>query len=208
MRTVKTVLGASILALAPTLASAGGVAIDAYYVAVGDLEVNDNAFDSGDGFGIRGQFQVTGLGFLTGEYQANDYENLEGTSIDGELTTFRAGVGFDLGANNPFYVRGEYIDWQFEGSPTLIVDTDRDDSGYGVHLGAAGSLSEALGVYAELGYIDVGDFGDGMEYMVGALLSLSGGSGLFVDYRYSSLTGNHDVDQKLGDIRTGVRIAF
>ncbi len=207
MRTIKFMLGASVLALAPTLATAGGAAVDAYYVLAGDLEVNGSAFDNGDGYGGRAQLQFSDFGFITAEYQANDYSSLEGTSIDGQLTAIRAGLGFDLGANNPFYVRGEYVDFEFESSPT-ILGADRDDSGYGIHVGAAGSLSEALGVYAEVGYLDVGDFGDGMEYMVGALLSLSGGSGLFVDYRYSSLTGDHDVEQKLGDIRTGVRIAF
>ncbi|TJY59885.1 porin family protein [Sinimarinibacterium sp. CAU 1509] len=207
MRTIKSLVGASILALTPALASAGGVAVDAYYVAVADLEVDGNAYDSGDGFGGRAQMQFSDLGFITAEYQANDYSSLEGTSIDGELTAIRAGLGFDLGANNPFYVRGEYVDFKFESSPT-ILNADRDDSGYGIHVGAAGALSEALGVYAEIGYIDIGDFGDGMEYMVGALLTVSGGSGIFVDYRYSSLTGDRDIDQKLGDIRTGVRIAF
>lgn len=191
----------------PGAADAQGMALDAYYVAVGDVEIDDAGFDDGDGFGLRGRFTVSDYGFVSFEYQESDYESLDGTLVDAELTGVRAGVGVNFGAGVPFYASAEFVSYDMESSPETL-NVSADDKGYAVHLGAAGALSDLLQMHGQIGYVDVDSLGDGMEFQFGAAFMLTEAAGLFADFRYTTLTDDADVERRFNDIRVGVRFAF
>lgn len=197
--------------------------LDLYYVGIAELEADDVEFDDGDGFGAKGRFMVTPDIFLSAEYQNSEYDpfNAQTTDVFGqvfnrrfeiEVETFRVGGGVHF-AESPFFVMGEYIGFEAELSTTgsegdeEVVGEDSDESGFGVHGGIDGQFNEMLGLHAQIGYIDVGDVGSGVEALIGASLSFNPGLGVFVDYRYSDLEeGNSQTE--LTDVRVGLRVSF
>ncbi|MDD3761803.1 MAG: outer membrane beta-barrel protein [Nevskiales bacterium] len=205
MHSFKRIIVAGLLSAPLAAYALGPNSVDLYYVPVADLDIEDASFDDGDGYGIRAQFDVAPNVFLSGEYQQNEYDNLEGSIIDGSLDWLRLGAGLRFD-NTPFYGRVEYVDAQFELKANGVSD-DTDDSGFGVHVGAAAPVSDVLHLRGEVGYLDVGDFGDGFELQFGALFALGESVGLFADYRYTQLEDGGD-EADLGDFLTGVRFSF
>ncbi|MGQ0622630.1 MAG: hypothetical protein ACT4QA_22440 [Panacagrimonas sp.] len=192
--------------------------IDLYYVALADLEVNDFKFDNGDGYGGKGVFVLGNL-FIAGEYQNLEYDPFDRdngvfggeTRVEVEVESYRGGLGVYLG-DSPFYVMGEYIGFESEFSTTGEEDDeeglgeDIDGDGYGVHAGIDGTFGGAIGLHAQAGYVDVGDAGDGFEWLAGGSFSFTPGIGVFADYRDSDL--EKDVDLSLQNVRVGLRISF
>lgn len=222
-----TAAGALALTPLPTVAASSVTLpsyLDLYYVAMADVEVNDFEFDDGDGFGAKAHLVLPGdLLFLTGEYQNNEYDPFKRSTTDVlggvtdtryeiEVETLRAGLGMHF-AQTPFYIRGEYIGYEGEVSTTgnetdeETIGEDQDEDGYGVHAGIDGMFSEALGLYAQVGYVDIGDVGNGFEGLVGASLSFGSALGVFVDYRYSDLE-KKDSTTEVSDARVGLRLLF
>lgn len=196
--------------------------LDLFYVAKADLEVDDFQFDKGDGFGAKGRFTIMDTAFLSAEYQNNEYDPFERQNAGGilgptttrfevEVETIRAGAGLYF-AETPFFVMGEYIDYEAELSTTGneadedTVGDDVDDDGFGVHGGIDGKFGEALGLQAQIGYVDIGTVGDGMEFLVGASFSFNPGFGVFADYRRSELKDDSKTTPE--DLRVGLRLAF
>jgi predicted porin len=205
MKMKKTLL-AALLAAAPmaSMAASGGPTghLDVYYTDA-DLELDAPVVggeDSGDGFGIRGSGKVADKVFVFGQYEKNSYDD-----SDGELQTIRAGLGFGLwqGSNTSIDIRGEFIDVEGEDFP---VGIEIDDSGYGVHVGAAFRPIPGLSLFGDVGWIDVGDY-DGPEYTVGAVFNLNEQFGLFADYRITDVEDD-DIGLKSEDLHLGVRFNF
>lgn len=196
--------------------------LDLYYVAKADLDVNDFEFDDGDGFGGKGRFTLADTFFLSGEYQNNEYDPFEEqggtvlnpitTRYEVEIETFRIGGGVYF-AETPFFVAGEYIDYEAEVSTTgseneeETVGEDTDDSGFGVHAGVDGTFGPGVGLHAQVGYVDIGDVGDGVEFLVGGSFSFTPGFGIFADYRRADLK-NGDDNFEPADLRVGLRLSF
>lgn len=195
--------------------------LDLYYVGVAELEVGDFEFDDGDGFGVKGRFRLGNPLFLSAEYQNSEYDPFDvdndgllggsTTRYETELETFRAGLGVHL-AETPFFVMGEYIGLESELSTTgsegdeETIGDDYDESGFGAHAGIDGRFGQVLGLHAQIGYVDVGDSGDGLEYLAGLSFAFTPGIGVFADYRHTDL--EEDVDTQLSDARVGLRISF
>jgi len=204
MKTKKTLL-AALLAAAPmaSMAASGGPTghLDVYYTDA-DLELDGplSGDDSGDGFGIRGSGKVADKVFVFGQYEQNKYDD-----TDGELKTIRAGLGFGLwqDADTSLDARAEFIDVEGEDFPAGI---DIDDSGYGLHVGAAFRPIPGLSLFGDVGWIDVGDY-DGPEYTIGAIFNLNEQFGLVADYRITDVEDD-DVGLKAEDLHLGVRFTF
>ncbi|MDM4770440.1 outer membrane beta-barrel protein [Solimonas sp. SE-A11] len=204
MKMKKTLL-AALLAAAPvaSMAASGGPTghLDVYYTDA-DIELDGpvvNGDESGDGFGIRGSGKVADKVFVFGQYEKNKYDN------DAELQTIRAGLGFGLwqDANTSLDIRAEFIDVDGKDFPLGI---EIDDSGYGVHVGAAFRPLPGLSLFGDVGWIDVGDY-DGPEYTVGAVFNVSNQFGLFADYRITDVEDG-DIGLKSQDLHLGVRFNF
>lgn len=191
-------------ALVPAVAWSAGSAVtmDVYYaIPETDIEIRDLGevtADEGDGFGVKGRFELGPQVFLAAEYQSNTYDEVEGRPFDAEIDQIRGGAGFRFGPGSPFYLLGEvvHVDAELEGEKS-------DETGYGIHLGAAAPMSSGLDLYGQIGYVDVD--ADGLEFLVGLAMMITPQIGAFADYRHTTLEDD-DVELTLKDIRVGLRI--
>jgi hypothetical protein len=143
------------------------------YVVQQDLEVD---------FGVgRGELDDSGFGLKGwGSLGPNFFAHFEYQDIGGDIDSsqYRVGGGYwaPLGANQGFWLSGEYVD--YDGL-----------DGLGLHLGGHTQLSEAVGVYGSLGFLDLEDEDnggfedDGLELLVGAEVALVPGMSLFAEFR-------------------------
>ncbi|MGQ0698461.1 MAG: outer membrane beta-barrel protein [Panacagrimonas sp.] len=199
---------ASLVCMLPAVAMSAEPAavMDLYYVLSPefDLEVDGDGevtVDEGDGLGVKGRFNLTPLFFVAAEYQANEYDEVEGFALDTEFSQIRGGLGIRFGADSPFYVLGEAVNFDLESD-----GVGGDDTGFGVHLGANAPASDTFSVYGQVGYLDVGDV-DGIEFLVGAAFMITPQFGAFVDYRNTSQEDD-GVEATFKDIRLGLRISL
>ncbi|MGQ0503215.1 MAG: hypothetical protein ACT4P0_11515 [Panacagrimonas sp.] len=193
--------------------------LDLYYIANADLEINDFEFDDGDGYGAKALFMLGKNFFLTGEYQNSEYDPVNretggplggSTRTEVEIESYRGGLGVYI-ADSPFFVRGEYIGLESELSTSGDEDDeetlgdDFDENGWGAHAGIDGAFG-GLGLHGQVGYVDVGDAGDGIEWLGGASFAFNPGLGIFADYRRTEL--ENDDETTLQDFRLGLRVSF
>ena len=193
--------------LAPALSFAATTNnLDIYYVPSADIDIDvdggGEASDDGDGYGIKGEFQFSDQAFFTGEYQSVDYDDA------GDLDQIRAGVGY-VPFEWPLYGRVEYIhvEGELNDLPADLTADDVDEDGYGVHVGSSGYLLPQLAGYVEVGYVDIGDFGDGLQATGGVSYDFSPMVGVFAEYRYMDLSAD-PLDPEIGEARAGVRFNF
>lgn len=192
------IMCAGLLAAVPMGSMAAGVGnqVDLYYISAGiDTAVGD---DDGDGFGVKGQFAFADNLFFNGEYQSANYDD-----SDADLDQLRLGVGYNtsLNAQTVLYGLAEYARVKIKDGGS------ESENGFGLHAGLQFNINDAFGLNARIGYVDIGDFGDGVEFLVGASYSFSKPFGVFADYRVSKLDGDlGDID--LDDFRVGVRFTF
>lgn len=180
-------------------------AIDVYYVVSPEIEADveglgELTLDEGDGIGVKGRFDLNPQIFIAGEYQANEYDEVEGISVDAQFDQIRGGLGFRLGADSPFYLLGEVISVDLE-----VEDEGSDETGYGAHIGFQAPVADMLSLYGQAGYVDVD--ADGFEVLGGAALMFSPTFGAFVDYRHTELESDQEEDT-FKDLRVGLRIAL
>lgn len=197
----------------PALAQGGF--LDIYYVPKAEIEFSDPSstftLSDGTGFGLRGRAQLDGGVFLQGEYQANEYDRIESgggsATFNSEASMLRAGAGLAAG-DSPLYGLVEFIKQELEFTDGCGVFTPCrfDDSGFGLHLGLQ-SGSDGSHFYGQVGFIDVGDFGNGIEFLVGGVISLNPTTGLFADYRRTT-EEDGGVEAEFSDLRVGLRAGF
>lgn len=180
---------------APTLAATGNNYIDGYF-ALSEIDVGP-VDDDGNGFGVKGAFQVHPQVFLTGDFQSVEYDDF---NADLDQIRFGAGVGPGMGSNGEgIYGRGEYIN---------LDDDSEDQDGVVGTLGYGLPVTPEFRLHGELGYVYVDD-ADGPELLVGGTYRLAQNLGLFADYRVSYLDpdrGGGDLD--IADFRAGARFHF
>ncbi len=197
------VIGLGLLALAPVGAMAAspiGNNLDAYYISSG-IETGAGD-DDGDGFGAKGRFAFADTLFFSGEYQSSNYDD-----SDSDLNQLRLGVGFNssISPQATLYGLAEFI--QAEPDNTGIPSFDEAQNGLGVHGGIQFNLGDDVSLDGRLGYVDIGDLGDGVEFLVGATYRLTPAFGIFADYRVTQIDGDFgDID--VDDFRAGLRFAF
>lgn len=201
---LKKTLLAALLVAAPfaTMAAAPASSghLEVYYNDA-DLDVDSvGASDSGDGFGVRGQGKISDQAFIFGEYQKNEYDDSEA-----EVQYLRGGLGFVLSSSSEVELTGK----------VQVVNVDvsgpggsADDTGFGGHVGIAFLPAPALRLFGEIGYIDAGDMGDGLEWTVGGAFSVSDQLALIADYRVSALEDDTNTEVELSDLQLGVRFNF
>lgn len=191
---LKKLMGVGLLALAPVsvMAAGAGNAVDVYYLSGG---IDAGADDDGDGYGIKGKFAFADSWFVAAEYQTVNYDD-----FDVDLDQLRLGVGYKHKLNEQagLYGLAEYVD--------IDADGGFSENGFGLHVGLNYNVTDAFGLNARLGYVDI-DLADGVEYLVGASYSLNEMFGLFADYRVTDLSADGG-DLELDDLRVGVRFKF
>ena len=182
---------------------------DIGYVPSSVLKLSDSSMgsiesDGGAGIGLRVRYPIAPGYYLAGEYQRDSYDGFEGTALDTTVDALRAGIGFRA-PEMPLYVQAEFIREKFDfGAPLNLGESE---SGYAVHAGAQGNVTSTVTVFADAGYVDVGDFGDGFEFLAGGAFAISPRFGIFADYRR---TQQEDQGSKItiSDFRGGLRVFF
>lgn len=173
----------------------GNNTVDIFAVPSADVDFNPGD-DSGDGWGLKGAFQVSRDVFLIGEYQSVEYDDENRT-----LDQYRLGAAFGRGASNGdgFFGDVQYVNFDLENA-------DGQD-GIAGHVGFAVPLSPQFRLFGEVGYIGTDDF-DGPEFIGGATFQFTPNVGLYADYRATRLEDDNDNNVDLDDFRIGARLIF
>jgi len=204
------------LLLAPASAMAQDGFLDLFYVPKAEIELTDSSgsltFGDGTGFGLRGRAMLEGGLFLQGEFQANEYDSIEDSSgsadFRSETKILRGGFGITAG-ESPLYGMLEFIKQELELTDAcpFVQPCSFDDTGYGVHVGLQ-SRSETSQLYGQVGLVDVGDFGNGIEFLVGGAINFSPTSAVFVEYRSTTQEDDSGAEAEFTDFRAGLRLRF
>ncbi len=192
-----------LLVASPLVAHAGAFdAFDIYAVPESGLDVDgplgEIKSEEGDAYGVRLSTSFGEHVFAAGQYQSSTYEGVS----DPDLDQLRAGLGYSIGSL-PVYVLAEYVRYELG-----VVNGAGDDTGFGVHLGGKFDLFKYFSVEARVGYLDVGDAGDGFEYVAGLALNLDANFSVFADYQETRLSNDADQDIVVADVRAGLRFRF
>ena len=181
--------------MAATAKSVGN--LDIYYT---DAEVEvTGGDDDGDGFGVRGAGKISDQAFVFGEYQKNEYDD-----SNLELQQIRAGLGYLFSTSDTLdlYGKASFLNFDAEAG-----GSSEDDNGWGVHGGVSFVVTPAIRLFAEIGYLDVGD-SDGPEYNFGGNFMFTEQVGLTANYRISDFDVDGGGELKLNDLQVGVRFNF
>lgn len=169
--------------------------LDGFYIPNADLDVSPGGKVDGDGFGVKGRFNIADQWFIAGEYQAVDYDRA------GDLDQLRFGVGLTspLRQNVNFTGLLEYINVDGDGGSA-------DEDGLGIHGGLEAGLSPEFSIHGSVGYVMLDDL-DGPEFLIGARFRATPQISVFTDYRMTRLS-DRAVDVDLDDLRIGVGYHF
>ncbi len=118
----------------------------------------------GDGFGIGGSFEIGESWFVGVSYSKVDFD------FDIELDQVGAGVGWHtaMSNNTDFYATLQYV--RAEASvPGFSVDED----GFGATIGVRGMVSDKVELGGSIGYVDLGDAGDGTSFSANVLYNFT-----------------------------------
>ncbi|MGQ0529230.1 MAG: outer membrane beta-barrel protein [Panacagrimonas sp.] len=181
----------------PAIAQTGNNYIDGFFVLNSEIDFEPGGDDDGNGFGLKGAFQVHKSIFLTGEYQGVEYDD-----SNADLDQIRLGAAFGPGAgaaSEGIYGRAQYIDLDLDGAD--------DQDGFGGHVGYALPVNKQFHLHGEAGYVLLDDL-DGPELLVGATYKFTPNIGAFADYRMSFLDVDGAGDLDLNDLRVGARFYF
>jgi hypothetical protein len=171
--------------------------------STGSLTATPEQLDSegGGGYGARVRVPI-GNAFFQGEFQNNTYDGFKGrpaTATEADLIRF--GIGYKPAAW-PLYASLEHISQSVE----VGIIEEFKDSGYGAHVGIQGGARARY--HAEIGYVDVGELGAGVEYTVGGSYGLNRAFSLFVDHRTGTQKDGAGGLYEFSDTRLGIRIHF
>lgn len=125
-----------------------------------------SGFDiDGDGFGIRGAFEVSENWFVPVSYGNLDFD------FGVDLDQLSAGIGYhnELSNETDFFATLSYLRAEVSASGFGSVEED----GYGVSVGVRGMLVDNVELTGNVSYSDLGDGADGTAFGVGALYSFS-----------------------------------
>jgi hypothetical protein len=211
----RTLLCALFMLPATAMAGASGTYLDLFYLPNPEIEIDvsdpnccdfTTTLEDGSGFGLRLRGALQDGLFIQGSYVATEFDtvtftgDISGTAdYSSEATELRAGVGFSIG-DGPLYGLFEFIQQEIDTGESF------DDSGFGAHIGVQGG--ERATFYAQVGYLDVGDFGDGIEFLIGGAIKVSDTVALFADYRNAKQDDGEGGEATITDLRAGARFHF
>lgn len=187
--------------------------VEASQVTESELKVKDSSglvsnypgfinSKGGSGRNLRIRVPVPRGVFLQAEHQINRYDGFDrGNTQPADLTLFRAGLGMRH-PRWPVYGLVETIRQEVEFG---IIETF-ESSGYGARVGIHGGRRATY--FAEVGYVDVGDFGSGLEYAIGGSFRMTPVFALFADYRVIEQEDDAGGAYELADLRIGLRMNF
>jgi len=174
--------------------------VDFYYVPDTKMRVPINPgnghldSDGGKGFGIQGRFFFRPQVFIDGQYQASSYDGIGGDGVAFDIDWLRAGIGHSTPMN--LYVLGQLV--RIEGQSA--------ETGFGLQVGYHTDLGNPWELRVQVGYLDVGDVGDGFELLIGGAFELTKPVRFFADYRVTTL---ENVDKlQFFDVLAGIRLRF
>ena len=186
--------GLALLALAaPTLAAD----ISYNYIEAGyqEIDIDDDllgGFDvDGDGYGIGGSFELNENWFIGASYSKADFD------FGVDLTQLSLGAGYHvpLTDNTDFYGTLAFVRAEVSTSGFGSVD----DDGYAATIGVRGMIGDRFELNGSLGYVDLGDGGDGTSFGAGLLYS-------FTDTVAAGLS--LDIDEDITAYGIGFRVYF
>ncbi len=161
-----------LLGIALIFAFTSAVADDLSYnfVELGYMkaELDDDlaGFDvDGDGFGIRGSFEINEAFFVALNYSALGFD------FGVDLDQLSAGVGYHGAMSNgtDFFAVLSYLRAEVSASGFGSADED----GFGATVGVRGMLTDKVELNGRIGYADLGDGADGTSFGAGALYSFT-----------------------------------
>jgi hypothetical protein len=119
----------------------------------------------GDGFGIGGAVEVGESWFITVAYSKVEFD----FNID--LDQLGLGVGYhvDMSQNADFFATLSYV--RAEASVSGFDSVDED--GFGATIGIRGMVGEKVELTGSIGYVDLGDAGDGTSFGVSGLYNIT-----------------------------------
>lgn len=199
----KIMIVLAVLATLPSVTLAQAPArtgfVDVYFVPSANLDVTGpggSVDDDGDGFGFRGLGLVSDEVALTAEFQSVEYDDFEV-----EADQLRFGVGLIDKTTSGVFI--EYVDADIDGN---------EADGFGLHGRLARQVSDTVLLYGQAGYLSIKDDfekNEGLEFSLGAVVSVNEKVGLFADFRRTSLEGkDSEIELEFTDIRVGVRISL
>lgn len=165
---VKKLLVGTALVFALSPALAGDLSYNYVELGYQKAELDDNlaGFDvDGDGFGIRGAFEVSENWFITASYSALEFD----FGVDLDQLSFGGGYHTAISDRTDLVVTLSYLSAEVSASGFGSVDED----GYGASVGLRSMLSDQLELHAGIGYSDLGDGADGTAFSGGALYSFT-----------------------------------
>mgnify|MGYP003632525187 FL=1 len=170
--------------------------VDGFF-ALSKVDFDPGPDDDGNGFGLKGAFQVANQAFLAAEYQTVEFDD-----FNADLDQIRLGGIFGPGAGSRgegVYGQVEYVDFDF--------DDGEDQDGLGAHVGYSIPISPEFRVYGQGGYLLLDDV-DGPEFLAGGTFQVAQNIAIFADYRLGFLDVDNGGDLDTNDFRVGARFLF
>jgi hypothetical protein len=187
-----------VLAVAVVAAPASVLADSPYNYVAGYFNhssLGGFASDSGSGFGVRASGQFMDHAFAFGEYQSTSFDT---GSDDGKF--IRAGAGFMTSFGE------EQVDVSATAEFLHASQGGGSNNGFGLHGGAVVHILEQVDGFAEVGYVEAGNY-SGPEYLVGGLYNFTPQWSVFADFRRTDF-GSDLGDATYNDVQVGVRFNF
>jgi hypothetical protein len=144
-----------------------------------DEELSPGVSIDGDGFGVAGSFEVGESWFVGVGYSQADFD-LGIDSID--FDEIAAGIGWHttMSNNSDFYALLQYVraEASLSGFPSV------DEDGIGFEIGVRGMVTDNIEIGGSIGYVDLGDAGDGTTFGANVLYNFTDNfaAGVFLDF--------------------------
>lgn len=119
----------------------------------------------GDGYGISGAFEVGESWFITAGYSTVEFD----FGIDFDQLGIGVGYHVDMSQNADFFATLSYVTAEVSASGFGSADED----GFGASIGIRGMVSDKVELSGSIGYVDLGDGGDGTSFGASALYNFT-----------------------------------
>ena len=165
---IRKLLALTLLALAAP-AMAGDLSYTFVQGGYQRIDFDDDFIGSvdGDGFGLGFSFEVGENFFIAGSYGTAelDTDDILGRTVDYDRTDVGLGCRGAVADKTDFF---GIVSWVKAEASTSGFGS-QDDDGYGLTVGLRSMVTDKVELEGHLGYVDLGDSGDGTSVGVGAL---------------------------------------